>query len=345
MIFPIYFAHGYRPREVPFNEYFGILFESMGFSPSIDPPSGDVNAAKLEKHLKYNSGLIAVLSKRDDFLVSPYIMFEIQMCLKLGKPALVFIEDNLPDNIVLPTIIQIRFSTKSFSREVFEHMNSLSIFKKYIGESPVPKYHLYSKQKSCLLVGFDNLLEDTRKDVINQLNAKGYRVLEQESKQGLPLNNKIHFELLNLDLAIVVCDKLGAIDNYIFGAINSYQVPTILLTTDAGNKTNSDLPVEFRPRLISNEIVEDDLSIICGQIDLSEEDFITLKDKKKVHAYVSALASSYSAKGEYTSGIRNEIINKIHLADNYENISDSTIVNRSDIDNAFNNPKKDDEKK
>jgi hypothetical protein len=345
MIFPIYFAHGYRPREVPFNEYFGILFENMGFTPSIDPPSGDVNAAKLEKHLKYNNGLIAVLSKRDDFLVSPYIMFEIQMCLKLGKPSLVFIEDNLPDNIVLPSILQRRFSTKSFSREVFEHMNSLSIFKRYIGDSPIPKYQIYSKQKSCLLVGFDGLLQDIKIAVCNQVIAKGYRVLIQDVKSGLPLNNNMHFELLNLDLAIVVCDNLGALDNYIFGAINSYQIPTILLTTDSSNKINSDLPVEFRPRIVSNKKIEDDLSIIYSQIDLSEEDFVTLKNKKKVHAYVNALASSYSAKGQYTNETRSQIISKIHIGDNFSNISNSTIANRSKIDNSFNERKKDDEKK
>lgn len=71
---PIYFSHGYRERETVFNKYFGMLIEQSGFIPSLDPPSRDVNSAKLEKHLKHTIGLIAIAANRDGNL-SPYIRY------------------------------------------------------------------------------------------------------------------------------------------------------------------------------------------------------------------------------------------------------------------------------
>lgn len=73
---PVYFAHGYREREAPFAAHFGSLMRSIGFLPSLDPPSDDVNAAKLERHLGYTTGGIAVISARPEG-PSPHILFEI----------------------------------------------------------------------------------------------------------------------------------------------------------------------------------------------------------------------------------------------------------------------------
>ncbi len=330
MILPIYFSHGYREREIDFNEYFGILFERSGFLPSIDPPSANVNSAKLEKHLKYTNGLIAVLSKRDN-VVSPFILFEIEMCLKLGKPALVFIEDNLPDTIIPPNILQKRFSTKSFSREVFEHMHSLEIYKKYVGVSPIPKYQVASRQKSCLLIGTEKLNEDLISELIKTLKGKGYKIITPEKNITLPLDNSFHYELLNLDLAIVIFDNKNPILNYFYGAINSYQIPNITLTTVDNFAFDKSKPIEFQPKFISNKNNYMDLNIINEQINLYEEDFVVLEDKEKIHKYVESLAESFSYKGQYTHELRTQIVNNIVQGDNFSGIKDSNIINKSTI--------------
>lgn len=330
MIFPIYFSHGYREREIAFNEYFGILFERSGFLPSIDPPSADVNSAKLEKHLKYTNGLIAVLSKRDN-VVSPFILFEIEMCLKLGKPALVFIEDNLPDNIIPANILQKRFSTRSFSREVFEHMHSLEIYKKYVGVSPIPKYQVASRQKSCLLIGLDKLNEELIAEIVKTLVAKGYKIIKPERNINLPLNNSFHYELLNLDLAIVIIDNKNPILNYFYGAINAYQIPNITLTTESNFPIDISKLVEFQPKFISNNNNEFDLNIIIEQINLYEEDFVVLEDKGKIHKYVESLAESFTYKGHYTQELRTQIVSNIVHGDNFSGIKDSNIINKSNL--------------
>lgn len=327
MIFPIYFSHGYREREIEFNEYFGILFERSGLLPSIDPPSSNVNSSKLEKHLKYTNGLIAVLSRRDN-IVSPYILFEIEMCLKLGKPALVFIEDNLPDSIIPLYIMQKRFSTRSFSREVFEHMHSLEIYKKYVGISPIPKYQVASKQKSCLLIGIENLNNELQTQLNELLLDKGFKIIKLEQNIKLPISNSFHFELLNLDLSIIIVNDKNPILNYFFGAINAYQIPNIQITINEDYIFDKSKPIEFQPIYITNKNLENDLIKISEQIDLFEEDFVLLEDKEKIHNYVESLASSFSYKGHYTQDLRTQIIQNIN-GDNFSNIKNSKIMNKS----------------
>src|SRR5690242_15609347 len=92
---PVYFSHGYRPREAPFNEYFSALLTEVQLLPSLDPPSPNVNPAKLERNLRHTKGLVAVLTNRDG-KASPYLLYEITMCLRAGKSLLVFVEDTLP---------------------------------------------------------------------------------------------------------------------------------------------------------------------------------------------------------------------------------------------------------
>lgn len=69
---PIYFSHGYREREAPFAAFFSSLMAKIGFIPSLDPPSNDVNSAKLERHLRFTNGLVAVLSMRDGGAIATY---------------------------------------------------------------------------------------------------------------------------------------------------------------------------------------------------------------------------------------------------------------------------------
>jgi hypothetical protein len=72
----VYLAHSYRPRDAVVNDYFARLIESEGLVPSLDPPSTDVNSAKLERHLGQSDAMIAILTERETG-VSPHILYEI----------------------------------------------------------------------------------------------------------------------------------------------------------------------------------------------------------------------------------------------------------------------------
>lgn len=336
MIFPIYFSHGYRPREVEFNDYFIMLFRESGFLTNIDPPSDSLNTAKLEKSLKYSSGLISVLPKRDD-IVSKYMLYEIRMCLKLGKPALVFLEDSLPNDIIPYSIYQKRFSTKSYPKQVFEHMNTLKVYKNYIGDSPIPKYQIASMQKSCLIAGFNHLNSQIYDETYKILQEMGFNVLNFDNISTIPLSNELHFDLLNLDLALINLELKDSILSYFLGAINSYQIPNILFTTEKKLFINKEYPKEFQPTYITNNNFEQDILEIKAQIELFEEDFITLENKKQIHIYSQELASAY---GKYSKETRQSISIKIDnsksaggdlIADN----SNSVVGNRSFNDNQL----------
>src|SRR5215213_9870670 len=170
---PIYFSHGYREREAVFNKYFGMLIEQCGFIPSLDPPSGDVNSAKLEKQLKHTVGLIAIAANRDGSL-SPFIRYEIDLAIRIGKPVLVFLEDSLSDKVLPDFLLKRRFSTKSFYRDFYEHNHALNIFKSFTGDNQLPRYQSLTYQKSAILLGFDNTLSDLEGEIKNYLNVSGY---------------------------------------------------------------------------------------------------------------------------------------------------------------------------
>src|SRR6476619_8420326 len=58
----VYFAHSYRPTDADVNDYFARLMKSEQLIPSLDPPSDAVNSAKLERHLNYSDGMVAILT-------------------------------------------------------------------------------------------------------------------------------------------------------------------------------------------------------------------------------------------------------------------------------------------
>ncbi len=322
---PIYFSHGYREREAVFNKYFGILIEQNGFIPSLDPPSGDVNSAKLEKHLKHTVGLIAIVASRNGGM-SPYIKYEIDLAIRIGKPVLVFIEDNLPDNVLPNFILKRRFSSRSFFRDYYEHQNALEIFKSFIGNYQLPKYQSLNFQKSAILLGFENENVELENEVKKQLIETGYFVwnnIENEEKNDLIVEGKKHFYLSNTYLSICLIDKLSNRGSYYLGAIRSIQIPTILLTQNNTFDYKGWIPNEFRQRYIPKDEIFEAYLIIQKQVDLYEEDFVVVDNEKKWENYVNSLSKNSIVDGEYTNEGRDKIINNIymHNGDNFENIS------------------------
>jgi hypothetical protein len=318
---PIYFSHGYREREAVFNKYFGILIENSGFIPSLDPPSGDVNSAKLEKHLKHTVGLIAIVANRDGN-ISPYIKYEIDIAIRVGKPVLVFIEDNIPDKVLPNFIFKRGFSTKSFFRDYYEHQNALAIFKTFIGEVQLPRVQSFLYQKSTIILGFENENMALEARIKNHLTSVGYFVWDkiEEGSEDLILEGEKHFNLSSTNLAICLTDKLSNKGSYYLGAIRSMQTPMILLTQKKKDNYSGWIPNEFRNKVLpKNE--NESFSIVNAQIDLYEEDFVVVDNERKWEKYINSLSTKSIIKGEYTNEFRDNIINNIHMGDKFENIS------------------------
>ncbi|MFZ5448148.1 MAG: hypothetical protein ACOZFS_05870 [Thermodesulfobacteriota bacterium] len=314
---PVYFAHGYRAREAPFAAHFGSLMQRVGFIPSLDPPSNDVNAAKLERHLSYTNGLIAVIANRPEG-PSPHILFEISMCMRARKPLLVFIEDTLPDNLVSSHILQKRYSARSYIREIREHMHSLEIFRTYVGDRPTPRYQGNIHQRSCVLLGVKVLKEEYYDQIKTLLNERGYRIILIDFEQGSVVQpGNVHYEIASANLAICCVDDKNPITNYLLGVVQEALVPSILLTVNESSPLNPEIPNEYQRRLIPSTYSEEGIEIIRRQIELFEEDFIELDKEGKAEKYAQALAMTASPIGDYSQSMRTHIIQEVTMGDKY----------------------------
>ena len=314
---PVYFAHGYREREAPFAAHFSSLMQRSGFVASLDPPSGDVNAAKLERHLGYTTGCIAVLADREGG-PSPHILFEISLCLRARKPLLVFIEDCIPDNIIPGCMLRKRFSARSYIREMREHMHALEIFRSYVGQRPVPKYQAAMQQRSCVLIGSEAIGDEYRKVSSSLIKERGYRpILIEASSKAVIQPGEIHFEISSANLAICYVDDTAPISNYMLGVVQNALVPTIIFTTNKNSPLNQNIPTEYQRRIIPTKKIDEGRLIIEQQIELFEEDFLELETEGAAEKYAQLLALSASPIGEYSHETRTRIVQEVTMGDKY----------------------------
>ncbi len=314
---PVYFAHGYKAREAPFAAHFGSLMQQIGFIPSLDPPSNDVNAAKLERHLSYTTGGIAVIANRPEG-PSPHILFEISMCLRARKPLLVFIEDTLPDDVVPTHVLQKRYSARSYIQEIREHMHSLEIFRTYVGDRPTPKYQGSMHQRSCVFLGAKMLIKEYFEQIKILLSERGYRVISISSDQENVIQpGSVHYEIGNANLAISCVDDKSPITNYLLGVVQEALVPTILITLNESSPLNPKIPHQYQRKLIPNTYSEKGIEIIQHQIELFEEDFIELDKEGKAEKYAHELALRASPMGDYSQSTRAHIIQEVTMGDKY----------------------------
>jgi hypothetical protein len=314
---PVYFSHGYREREAPFAAHFASLMQQVSFLPSLDPPSEDVNAAKLERHLGYTIGEIAVISNRTGG-PSAHILYEVSMCLKGRKPLLVFLEDTIPDGLISDRILQFRFSSRSYIREVQEHLHAIKLFRSYVGNSPLPRYQGAVRQRSCVLIGFKSLKSSYQEGVVEELERRGYKVIQyMDSNMGTVQPGSIHFEITNCNLAICCVDTSLNVDNYLLGVLQDALVPTILISSNKNSPLNPNIPNEYQSRWVDPKNELSGIKVIRSQIDLFEEDFIELDKESEANAYAHMLALSSSTTGEYSHDTRTHIIQEVTMGDKY----------------------------
>jgi len=312
---PIYFSHGYREREAPFAAYFSSLMAKVGFVPSLDPPSNDVNSAKLERHLSYTNGMVAVLSNRETG-PSPHIIYEMSMGLRCNKPTLVFAEDSIPESLLPRKVIIKRFSERSYIRETTDHLYALERLSAYIGKSQLPRYRGEESQKSCIFLGDNILSSDVRNAVKSLLDHKGYMIKRVSPKsKTLPISGFDHSEIQHTNLAISVLTSKSPFNSYVLGALQTTLVPTITLSVGYYPLIEG-VPEEYQRRVIQKND-QQDFDLIKSQIELFEEDFIEIDSSGKAEKYADKLAES-PFQGQYTHAFRTNIIQEVTMGDKYE---------------------------
>lgn len=312
---PIYFSHGYREREAPFAAYFSSLMAKLGFVPSLDPPSDDVNSAKLERHLSYTNGMVSVLSNRGTG-PSPHILYEVSMAVRCNKPTLLFVEDSVPEKHIPNGVMVKRFSEHSYIRETTDHLYALERLSAYIGKQQLPVYRGFEKQRACFLVGGEKLERELRSEVCGYVENMGYQISKlPATNKTLPLSGQLHAIISNSNLAISVLTSKSASNSYALGVLQSNLVPTIMLAS-VDYPLIKGVPDEYQRRVITNTNIQQDLELIKHQINLYEEDFIQIDSTGKADKYADKLASS-TFPGQYTQDFRTSIIQEVTMGDRY----------------------------
>lgn len=322
----VYFSHSYRKEDNFLVKFFGELIQSQELVLTLDAPSENVNAAKLERHINSTDGMVAVLSWREGG-ASEYIKFEISLCLRVRKPLLVFVEDNINTKGIPSRVLQRRFSRGYLPREIKEHKHAIQSLKAYMGVMPLPKYQPSNKKRACLLVGLSILHENAReavKEIIKELN---YSVIPIDETTDHIFQKQTVFEKICLaSLAICFVDSKSCVFNYYLGAIRTAMVPTILLTTNSSYSYDHSIPIEFQPRIIETEDLISLKKRIDTEMKLYEEDIFGIEDKKKLKTYIDGLLKVSSDEGKYPKWAHNFFVSELSMGNEY-NIIDSQVGN------------------
>lgn len=313
----VLFSHSYRPEDNILVEHFSGLIQSQGLIPSLDPPSDSVNAAKLERHLNSSDGMVAVLSWRKGG-ISEYILFEILTCLKARKPLLVFVEDNLPNDIVPSRILQSRFSRQYFIRQIREHKYAIQNLNTYIGIEPPPKYQPSLERKSCFLIGLSALTGNIREFIIEFIESRGYSPIELDESICSLLQDKHVYEIISTsNLAICFIESKLSMSRYLVGAVQTANVPAILLTTNPSYQYNQHIPKEYQPHLINPDDSTMIKQILDTEMNLFEEDIVNLDNQDKVKTYSELLLQVSPLEGQYKAGTNYIFTKELTMRDKY----------------------------
>ena len=313
----IYYSHSYRKADDPINEFFQELMLDEGLTPSLDPPSDPerLNSAKPERHLRSTDGMIAVLTYRDPE-PSPYILYEISLCLRSQKPVLVFIEDVLPNSIISGAVLVRRFSRSRYLREVRNHRHALRTLKTYIGPEPPPSYEPTSEQRSCLILGASAISPAQCDEIKKTLVSLSYNPKELQSTSNY-LSYPHPYESLISQSAVCLSfvENISPAECYLIGAARASLTPTILLSQDPNFAFNQKVPLEYQPRIV----YANDIGMLCetvtSEINIFQQDYLELNDQKDVIRYRVALIQEVRNNGVYATNARNHIIH------NYNNLS------------------------
>jgi hypothetical protein len=313
----VYFSHSYRGQDAEINDYFGRLLESEGLTLSLDPPSDSVNSAKLERHLNYSDGMVAVLTRREGG-VSPHIMYEITLSLRGRKPVVVFVEDSLPARILPERVLQRRFSRRSYLRQIKEHRQALRVLRSYIGETGQLSYQPATVRRSCLLISRPDLLMEETLTHLQALVSDEllYEPILAPSMLGPDVDSAAWWDLASsIDVAVAVQDaQTDAASAYILGVVKGALRPVIVITGNQDYPYAADVPQEYQPRKVPILDSATLSATIKSEFHLFEEDFLDLPDQAAVGRYAQQLLD---LDGYYGARAR-EKVSEVVMGDKYE---------------------------
>ena len=290
----VYWAHSYRDQDAAVNRHFGILIEEAAkLIVNFDPPSKDVNPAKLEQNFRSCDGMVAVLTWRETGL-------------RARRPLLVFVDDRLPDDVVPPRILQRRFSHRTYFRQVREHTHALMELRTYMGEQPGPRYQPSSSQRTCGLLGLRGA-DGSGERLRHLVASRGYRPIDLET---MNLSNPFRFRsfehLACLDVTVRCADSRSARSLYWAGALYAAVVPAISFTMDASFRLSPAIPREFQPRLAHDTVDMSFETVMKDQFELFEQDFLSTQDPAAIERYTRMQVDAGVLAGRYETETRNQ---------------------------------------
>jgi hypothetical protein len=304
----IYYAHSYRPADDDVNEFFQELMVDEGMTPSLDPKSDRLNAAKPERHLRSTDAMVAVITRRDP-APSDYIRWEVGLGTRALWPQLVFIEDNLADDIVPAGILQRRFSRRGLLRQARDQRYAIRMLKGYIGDDPPPSYQPPSERRRCVVIGSARLAQPETDAVLAVLDGMSYRACLIEPGERLPeeLDER---NVRHAALCIAFAEGLTPSEYYLLGVARSALTPTVLLTHDAEYPFHPTTPREYQPRYIPAGAVDALRTTIETEIEIFEEDYLELTEEKQVKRYKAFQEVLLRTQREvYSEDARRQVIN------------------------------------
>lgn len=280
----IYFAHSYRKPDNAVNEFFQELMLDEGLTPSLDPMSDRLNAAKPERHLRSTDAMVTVLTWRDPE-PSPYILWEVGLGLRARKPQLVLIEDTLPDNLVPPGLLQRRFSRRRLLREARDHRHAFQVLAGYVGADPPPTYQPASTRRSCVLIGAQLMGDAPLAALEARLEDQGYSVRQIPATHVLPDDADLEGAVQRASLCIALVEGLTPAEFYLLGIARAALTPTILLTHDAAHPYHPKIPRDYQPRFVPAGDAGQLVETVRTQIEIFEEDYLELVEEQQVKKY------------------------------------------------------------
>lgn len=313
----IYYAHSYRQSDDDVNEFFQELMVDEALTPSLDPPSQHLNAAKPQRHLRCTDAMVVVLPWRATG-ASEYIRWEVGLGLRARKPQLVFIEDSLPDGLVPAGLLQRRFSRGSLLREARDHRHAVRMLKSYIGIDPPPSYWPLSAQRRCLVVGSRHLGTAGQAALLQCLQSLHYKPHVVECSTPVTEEMTSEDTVQHASLCVAILDSLTPTECYLLGAARSALTPTISLTLNPTYAFNAVAPREYQPRQVVQGDIDALLGVVTAEVAVFEEDYLALKEDAQIRrykAYRERVLRAQRKEGTYTDSGREQIVNYIQKAE------------------------------
>ncbi len=309
----IYYAHSYRTIDDDVNEFFQELMVDEALTPSIDPPSNQLNAAKPERHLRSTDAMVVVVPQREPG-PSEYIRWEIGLGMRARRPQLVFVEDVLPDDLVPAGLMQQRFSRRRLLREARDHRHAVRALKSYIGTDPPPTYQPMNAQRRCAVIGGARLGREPLAAMLQCLQKLRYKPVVVTGGRRLPDEMAAEEVVQRAALCVAVVEGLTPAEYYLLGAARAALTPTVAITLDPGYAFNPVTPREYQPRPVVANDVDALVRTIETEVSVFEQDYLELTEENQVRRYKQfreKVLRTQRQEGNYTRGEREQVINYI----------------------------------